>query len=397
MKHPYARRMDGIEKSFLDEILKFNNTGDMISFAGGLPNPETFPAEAVARASEAVLAESPRVALQYNLTEGYPPLRDFIAARYRIRFGLDISPEEIIVTTGSQQGQDLVAKLFLDPGDRVVVEAPAYLGAMQALKFYEPQFVPVPLDGEGIDTGALDSAVREHHPKLMYAVPNFQNPTGLTYSRPVREAAVRIAADAGMVLLEDDPFGELRFRGEHLEPIRSFSSENCILLGSFSKIVTPGLRIGWVCAPESVAERLAIAKQATDLHTSTLAQMVLHRYLMDNDLDAHIATVARRYGAQRDAMVAAMEREFPPGVTFTRPDGGMFLWVTLPEGVSSMNLYRRALDAGVAFIPGEAFYVDGGGKNTFRLNFSNTDLEKIEAGIKRLGGVVRGNTDRLVK
>jgi 2-aminoadipate transaminase len=393
MTYPFAHRMDTIEKSFLDEILKFDNSGDMISFAGGLPNPETFPVDGIARAAERVFSREPQTALQYNLTEGWPPLRDFIADRYRTRFGMDVSAGDIIITTGSQQGQDLTAKLFIDPGDRVVVESPAYLGATESMKFYQPEFVPVPMTREGIDPHKFAYATRHLTTVFLYAVPNFQNPTGLTYSTATREAVARIVSDRNMMLLEDDPFGELRFRGEHLMPIRALIPEQTVLLGSFSKIVTPGLRIGWLCAPRPVAEKLAIAKQAADLHTSTLTQMILHQFLMDNDLDAHIAAVSTRYGANCDAMTAALGRELPPSVTSTRPEGGMFRWVTMPQHDSASALYPRALEAGVAFIPGRAFFVYGGGGNTFRLNFSNTDPQKIEEGIKRLGKVVREMVD----
>jgi 2-aminoadipate transaminase len=387
--YPFSRRMSGIGKSFLDEILKFDNAGDMISFAGGLPNAETFPVSALSDAAAAVLRESPRTALQYNLTEGWPPLREYIAERYWHRFGLVVPPERIVITNGSQQGMDLVAKLFLDPGDRIAVESPSYLGAMQAFRFYQPAFVPVPLGEAGIDADRLREAVLAQSPKLLYAVPNFQNPTGRTCSRDTREAVARVLADSRTVLLEDDPFGEIRFRGEHLPPIGAFAPERTVMLGTFSKIVTPGLRVGWVAAPAPVAERLAMVKQAADLHAGTLDQMLLCRFLADNDLDAHIASVATRYGAQCDRMIAAMEREFPPEVAFTRPDGGLFLWVSLPEGFRAMDLYRRALAAGVACIPGEAFFADGSGGNTFRLNFSNTDADHIERGIARLGRVIR--------
>lgn len=388
MHPPFSRRMGAVKRSFIREILKVTADPTIISFAGGLPNPELFPLEDIAQASADELDSGGRAALQYSTTEGYPPLREFIANRYREKWGLQVGPEEILITTGSQQGLDLIGKIFLDPGDGLVIERPGYLGAIQAFSLFEPEFISIPLLEDGPDLEALEQAL-DARPKLFYAVPNFQNPSGLSYSLEKRRAVAELLHDSETLFVEDDPYGELRFRGEHLPPVRSWLGDRSLLLGSFSKVAAPGFRIGWVVAPKPVMEKLVTAKQAADLHTSTLAQRIMWRHLTDNDLDAHIARIRERYGAHRDQMVAAIERHFPEGVTCSRPDGGMFLWVRLPEGCSAMELFDKAIGRKVAFVPGAPFYADGGGRNTMRLNFSNAVPEKIEEGISRLGECIR--------
>ncbi len=388
MAPAFAKRMSAVKRSFIREILKVTADPSIISFAGGLPSPELFPLEDIARASADTFASRGRAALQYSTTEGYPPLREFIAGRYREKWGLDIKPEEILITTGSQQGLDLIGKIFLDPGDGLIIERPGYLGAIQAFSLFEPTFLSIPLLEDGPDLDALAAALATG-PKLYYAVPNFQNPSGLSYSEEKRRAVAELLRDSSTLFVEDDPYGELRFRGRHLPPVRSFLRSRSLLLGSFSKVAAPGFRIGWVVAEKPVMDKLVTAKQAADLHTSTLTQRIMWRHLTDNDLDAHIERIRQRYGAQRDAMVAAIERHFPETVTCSKPDGGMFLWVRLPEGCSALDLFDKAVTRKVAFVPGAPFYADGGGKNTMRLNFSNADPERIEEGIKRLGECIR--------
>ncbi len=390
MNNRYAKRIDNIKPSFLTEILAVDQPLGTISFAGGLPNPATFPVKAIAEAAAKELTDNGRAALQYTTTEGYLPLREFIAARYHTRFGIEVSPEEILITSGSQQGFDLLGKVFLDPDDGMIIESPAYLGAIDAYRFYEPRFLPVTLNDDGADPGSLLRVLRRYNPKLFYAIPNFQNPTGITYSDEMRRTIAGYVDGSDTVLVEDDPFGELRFMGEDLPTMRKYmTGDNVILLGTFSKIVAPGLRVGWICACCDIIKKLTIAKQAADLHASTFSQRIMARYLADNSLDKHIAVVRDMYGANRNAMVEACEWWLPERVTYTCPEGGMFLWVTLPKKLSAMELYHKAAEQHILFIPGEAFFVNNHGKNEFRLNFSNVDRDKIEPGIKRLGHVIQ--------
>lgn len=370
------------------EILKVTEDPEIISFAGGLPNPKCFPVREVAKAAQKVFSECGEAALQYSTTEGFLPLREYIAQRYAKR-GVRVSPEEILITNGSQQGLDLIGKVFLNKGDKVVVERPTYLAALQSFSLFEPVFSSVPLMDDGIDAGALAKALVDGGAKLLYSVPNFQNPTGITYSRKRREEVAEVMSGHSTIFLEDDPYGELRFSGEDVPSMKNFLGDNAVLLGSFSKIVSPGVRLGWISAREDIMEKIIIAKQAADLHSNYLSQRIVHQHLMDNDIDRHIAMIRAVYKRQRDLMVKLMEESFPPEVHFTRPEGGMFLWVTLPEGVSSLKLFDRAIKEKVAFVPGQAFFSDGSGSNTMRLNFSNCNEEKIIQGIERLAKAIR--------
>lgn len=382
-----AHRMQTAQRSFIREILKVTADPRIISLAGGLPSPEHFPCEAIQDAARAELTESGPECLQYSTTEGHPELRAFIAKRYE-RWGLDFKPEDILVTTGSQQGLDLLAKVFLDAGDAVVVERPGYLGAIQTFSLFGPRFTPVELEDDGVDVPALERVLREERPKLYYTVPNFQNPSGVTFSQAKRQAVAELlsgGAGLGAVLVEDNPYGELRFLGQDLPPIRKYMRGPSALLGSFSKIVAPGLRIGWIAADREIIEACVTAKQAADLHTSTFTQRTLSRFLRDNDLDAHIARIKKTYGERRQAMVEAIREHFPPQARATEPEGGMFLWITLPEGCSSLALFDMAIKEQVAFVPGVPFYTDGGGDRTLRLNFSNATPERIAEGVRRLG------------
>jgi len=294
-----------------------------------------------------------------------------------------------LITSGSQQGLDLIGKVFLNKDDRIVVERPGYLGAIQAFGVYEPKFEFIPLLEDGIDIDLLEKAVGGDRIKLFHAVVNFQNPSGITYSKEKRVGLANIFRGHNTILVEDDPYGELRFMGEDLPSMRKYLEDNVILLGSFSKIVSPGLRLGWICAKKDVMERIIVAKQASDLHSSSLSQRIVFRYLIDHDIDEHILKIREAYKRQRDLMVSMIEKSFPEEIKFTRPEGGMFLWITLPESLSSLHLFVLAKTENVAFVPGGAFYIDGGGDNTLRLNFSNSDEEKIEEGIKRLARVIK--------
>jgi 2-aminoadipate transaminase len=389
MNNLFANRMANVHKSFIREILKVTADPKVISFAGGLPSPQSFAVKDLADVARKVLAEDGRNVLQYSTTEGYLPLREYIAERYSEKKGLEVDPDEILITNGSQQALDLIAKVFLNAGDRVAIERPGYLGAIQALSIFEPMFIPVPLQQDGIDTDLLEKALDMNEIKLFHTVVNFQNPSGITYSKQKRLELAEIFKDRETILVEDDPYGELRFAGEDLPSLGSYLPGNVILLGSFSKIVAPGLRLGWICAPEDVMEKVTVAKQASDLHSNYLSQRIVYQYLCDHDIDEHIVKVKEIYRNQRDQMVSSIEKHFPEEVEFTRPEGGMFLWVTLPESVSSLRLFDLAGGENVAFVPGSAFYVDDGGKNTLRLNFSNSNGDEIEEGIKRLAKVIK--------
>jgi len=390
--YAFARRMHNTPKSFIREILKVTEDPGIISFAGGLPNPDLIDVDGIAQAAAAVLREDGRTALQYSTTEGYLPLRRFIADRYKKRLGLTVTPEEILITNGSQQCLDLVGKILIDPKDRVAIERPGYLGAIQVFSLYEPVFVPVDLTSEGPDPAALKAATVRDAPKFFYCIPNSQNPSGITYSDKCRRECAAILGDTRTLVVEDDAYGELQFSGRSPVPFKKYLPDQTILTGSFSKIFAPGMRLGWVCAPPPVMDQLVVTKQASDLHSNYLSQRIASRYLTDTDIDIHIRKIQAAYKKQRDNMIAAMQDEMPEGVTWTNPEGGMFVWVTLPAGCSSMEVFSDALKERVAVLPGIPFYVDGGGKNTLRLNFSNSSAERIAEGIQRLGRVIRSRT-----
>ncbi|SNS17243.1 2-aminoadipate transaminase [Humidesulfovibrio mexicanus] len=378
----FAHRVAKAQRSFIREILKVTADPSVISFAGGLPNPASFPVPEIAAAAAKVLYEAGPSALQYSTTEGYAPLREWIARRYQEKKGMDVRPEDILITTGSQQALDLVGKILVNAGDTVVMEKPGYLGAIQAFTIFRPSWRSVPLEDDGPDLELLDRALKRA--KLFYAVTSFQNPSGLSYSEEKRARVAELLKRHRTFFLEDDPYGELRFKGQALPPVCKQRPELSMLLGTFSKVAAPGFRLGWIVARGSIMERLVIAKQAADLHTGSLDQMIVHRFLADNDFEAHVARISRLYGEQCRAMQDAIARHFPKNVRVTEPEGGMFLWATLPEGLSATELLRRAVERKVAFVPGAAFFVDGTGENTLRLNYSNADAATIEDGIKRL-------------
>jgi 2-aminoadipate transaminase len=379
-------------RSFVREILKVTEDPSIISFAGGLPNPRFFPLTELAKAAEKTMAESGAVALQYSTTEGFPSLREYIAARYAKR-GVKVDANDILITNGSQQGLDLIAKALLDKGDAVLVERPTYLAAIQAFGLFEPRFRALELCEDGVRSDLIANALKDENPKLFYAIPTFQNPSGISWSARHRHEAARLLDASDTVLVEDDPYSELRFAGQPLAPLGLIPGSSelapwAVLLGTFSKTVAPGMRLGWLCARPEVMERVIIAKQAADLQSNGFAQLVLHRYLLDADVEGHIARIREAYGRQRDLMVHMYERLFPPEVRCTKPEGGMFLWMMLPQGMSSLELLEKAIKEKVAFVPGQAFFTDNCGANAMRLNFSNADEPMIEEGMKRLARVV---------
>ncbi len=390
----FADRMNQVKKSFIREILKVTENPGIISFAGGLPNPESFPVEEIRKASSEVLEKDGRNTLQYSTTEGYLPLREYISERYLKRKNIRIPADNILITNGSQQALDLIGKIFINKGDHIIIEKPGYLGAIQALSIFEPEFHPVELNDDGIDTASLKKVLSQYPVKLYYSVPNFQNPSGISYSEEKRREVAGILKDYPVIFIEDDPYGELRFLGKDKASLKTYKEENNILLGTFSKIVAPSFRLGWICADSEIMDRLITAKQAADLHTNYFSQRVVYQHLMDNPLDKHIEKVRLMYKAQRDKMVESIEKYFPKGVGFTRPEGGMFIWVTLPAGISSLKLFDIAIRENVAFVPGDPFYVDEENVNTLRLNYSCENEATIEEGIKRLAKAIKEITDQ---
>jgi 2-aminoadipate transaminase len=388
MSNLFSTRMGQVKKSFIREILKVTTDPQIISFAGGLPNPESFPVNEIRKACIEVLDTDAKNALQYSTTEGYLPLREYIADRYMKRKGLKVSPDDILITNGSQQALDLIGKIFLNKNDHVIIEKPGYLGAIQALSIYEPQFHPVLLNDDGIDINLLKKTLKKYPIKLYYSVPNFQNPSGISYSEEKRKEAAAILNNYSTIFIEDDPYGELRFTGEDKSSIKKFRENNTILLGTFSKIVAPAFRLGWICAEHDAMEKLIIAKQAADLHTNYFSQRVVFQHLKDNSLDEHILNIRKLYKTQCDAMIAAIEKYLPKNIHYTKPEGGMFLWITLPEGVNAIELFEIAIKEKVAFVPGDPFYVDEENVNTLRLNYSCENETTIEEGIKRLAKAI---------
>ncbi|MDE6739546.1 MAG: PLP-dependent aminotransferase family protein [Lachnospiraceae bacterium] len=375
--------------SFVRGILKAASDPDVISFAGGLPNPISFPQEELLESMNRIVKTYGSSVFQYSITAGLPELRQYIADRYNRIFGLTLTIDNIIITTGSQQALDLIGKVLLNKGDGVIVEKPTYLAAIQAFSMQQPVFYPVELTEEGMEPEQLEKAL-QNPVKFIYAIPDFQNPTGLTYSAENRKRIYEILKDKDVVLIEDDPYGELRFDGERLPYIGAGKLPNSILLGTFSKTVTPGMRTGFIISEnKELLKCISVAKEAGDLHTNIFSQYLIWDYLINNDLDMHITKIKALYQKQAQAMMDAMDRYFPSTVKYTKPHGGMFLWVTLPEGISAMSLFPKALEKKVAFVPGDPFYIGIENANTMRLNFTNADCETIEEGIRRLGDLLK--------
>ncbi|MFJ8281192.1 PLP-dependent aminotransferase family protein [Streptomyces griseoviridis] len=387
---PLAARARVIGGSPVRDILAVTARPEVVNFAGGLPAPELFDAEGIAAAYRAVLAEQPGRALQYSTTEGEPVLRAALAARTRAR-GLPTAADDILVTTGSQQALSLLATALLEPGDTVLVEEPCYLAALQAFGFAGARIVAVPGDADGVDPRALEELVVRERPKLFYTVPTFQNPTGRTLPAARRAAVADVAARRGVWIVEDDPYGELRFEGERMPWIASFpgAADRTVLLGSFSKVMAPGLRLGWLRAPEGLRRACAVAKQAADLHTPTVNQLAAARYLADRDLDAHVARVAAAYRERRDAMLAGLPDALPEGSVWERPAGGMFLWAALPAGYDTTALLPRVVGHDVAYVPGAPFYAGTPDRSTLRLCFVTQTPREIGEGLRRLGEGLR--------
>lgn len=386
----YSERIKNTPSSFIREILKVTQKPEVISFAGGLPNPISFPQEELKISMNRIADKFGAKIYQYSTTMGLDSLREFIVERYKKIWSMPIDIDNVIITTGSQQALDLIGKVFVDEHDKIMVEKPSYLGLLQSFSMYFADFVQTKLNDDGLDIPELKQTLKTYKPKLAYLIPNFQNPTGLTYSLENRKAVFETIKDEDMILIQDDPYGELRFEdGERLPYIGLNQTEKNIYLGSFSKIVTPGMRLGYIIASKEIIKMLETAKQASDLHSNIFGQYLISDYLQNNDLDKHIDKIKKLYKTQASAMVEAMKKYFPTDVKFTIPKGGMFSWVTLAENVSSVDLFDKAIKKNVAFVPGDPFYVKERNVNTLRLNYTNADCETIEEGIKRLSEALK--------
>ena len=396
-EYRYANRTQRMGSSIIRELLKWTEQPDIISFAGGLPAPEVFPVKQFKEACNTVLDEFGAQALQYSTTEGYRPLREMIA-RHATRFGIDIAPDNILITSGSQQALDFIGRVFINQGDHIVCESPTYLGALQAWNAYGAQYISVPSDENGMIVDELEKALRVG-PKFIYVLPNFQNPAGSTLNLERRKKLVELADRYGVPIIEDDPYGQLRYEGEHLPAVVTLDSQfrgddgtytgNVIYLSTFSKILAPGIRLAWVVAPQEVIRKLVMAKQAADLHTATFNQIVAFEVGKGGFLDEHVKFIRATYKERRDIMLETMDEVFPSEVRWTHPQGGMFLWGILPKGMDAAEVLKVAIEKKVAFVPGGSFHPNGGGENTMRLNFSFSSPEIIREGITRLALLLR--------
>lgn len=382
----------GLKASEIRELLKLTTMPEVISFAGGLPAPELFPLEELKKVDVEILSKEGQLAVQYGTTEGYLPLREKIAARMKKAFQVDCTPEEIVITSGSQQGLSLLAQIFLNKDDVILVESPTYLGAINAFKLCDPKFVEVPTDEKGIIPEELEKILAEYgdRVRLMYVIPEFQNPTGITWPMERRKAFMDIVNKYDFPVIEDDPYGELRYDGDVVPSLKSMDMKgNIIFLGSFSKIFMPGLRVAWMVADPVIIDKVVKLKQAVDLQSSSFAQRQASYFIDMFDLDAHVEKIKALYGKRRTLMYDSMKEYFPEGVTFTYPEGGLFTWVTLPENMDAKEIMPKVLEKNVAYVPGGPFYPNGGNANHFRLNYSNMPEDRIVEGIKRLGAVLK--------
>lgn len=392
MEHLLSERIKNTPPSFIRSILKTAVNPEIISFAGGLPNPISFPQEDLLVSMNRIVKTFGSKLFQYSITAGLPELRQYIANRYNKKFGLNLSIDNVLITTGSQQALDLIGKVFLNEGDGVILEKPSYLGAIQAFSQYQPKFYQVELTECGMNVEELKKTLK-NDVKFMYTIPNFQNPTGLSYSAQRRIEVCEALKDKNIVLVEDDPYGDLLFEGERLPYIGAGKLKNSILLGTFSKTVTPGMRTGFIISENTeILKKISVAKEASDLHSNIFTQYLIWDYLTHNDLEAHIARIKALYKGQAQAMLDAIARYFPSTVKYTKPHGGMFLWVTLPEGVSALEMFPKALEKKVVYVPGDPFFINVKNSNTMRLNYTNADCKTIDEGICRLGELIKEYT-----
>lgn len=389
-KWAVADHVTGLSTSIIREILKISSQPGVISFAGGLPAPEMFPVQEMKEAAAAIINEHQSTVMQYSLSRGIPPLLEILAERETSK-GIDTKPENLLITSGSQQAIDIIARAFLDPGDYIICEYPTYVGAMQAMNFYQIKYAPVEMDHDGMKVDQLEETIEKYHPKFIYTVATFQNPTGITMSLDRRKKLIKIAARHNVPIIDDNPYGEIRFTGEKLPDLKVLDGDGVISLGTFSKICAPGLRIAWINGSASIMPTFEKVKQGTDLHSNTFTQYMLNHFIRAGHLDKQIPKLIADYGAKRNRMLEEIDRHFPKEITITRPEGGLFLWGEMPIGMSGSGLLQKAIERKVAFVYGSPFYPDNKNDNTFRLNFSNASLENISEGIKRLGQVFKEN------
>ena len=391
MEYKFASRMERMKASEIRELLKLTARPEIISFAGGLPAPELFPVKEIAQVSHDLVEKEGQKLLQYATTEGRPTLREKIAKRMTEKYGTPVDMNDILITTGSQQCLDFAGKLFLDPGDVVLCESPSYLGALNAFNAYQPVFKEVPTDGEGIIPEELDKILATTPKcKFIYVIPDFQNPTGICWSLERRKKFIEVINKYDLPVFEDNPYGELRYRGESFPTLKSMDTKGLVsFLGTFSKIFCPGLRLGWIAGPHTIVEKFVMIKQSADLHTSNFDQGVADAYMDAYDLDAHVKEIVELYGHRRDLILKTMEEEFPEGVEFTRPDGGLFLWVTVPEGVSARKVFDKCIEQKVAAVIGDAFYPNDKTDRSMRVNYSCMPDDKIVEGVKRMAKAIK--------
>ena len=389
-KWPFTPHVMSLETSIIREILKVSSLPGVISLAGGYPSPDMFPVEDLRKAANDAIDEFQSTCLQYSFSMGIPQLRETIAAR-ETKLGAKTKMENILITSGSQQGIELVARAYVDPGDYIVTENPTYVGALQAFNFYQSKYATVEMDDQGMLVDQVEDAIKKYNPKLIYTVSTFQNPTGITMSTDRKKALIDIALKYNIPIVDDNPYGELRFSGESLPTMKALGGDAVISLGTFSKTIAPGLRIAWMNCPEKIINIFEKVKQCADLHANTFTQYMIYKYMQSGKFDEHIKEIIASYGEKRDLMLKLMEKHFPAGIKWTHPDGGLFLWGELPGGMSGSELLPRAVEAKVTYVYGRPFFPDGSGDNTFRLNFSNASLETITLAIKRLGKVFREN------
>ena len=383
----FADRFDGITGSAIREIFKMIAKPDMISFAGGNPSPSALPDLAASRIAQEVLQENGKQILQYGATEGYPPFLQSLKTYAEDKVGCPLPA--ILPVTGSTQAMDLLCKALINPGDVILVEDPSFLGNLQCMRLYQAKLVPVPSDEDGLLLDALEDAMKQYHPKMLYVIPNFQNPTGKTLPADRRGPIAKLAAKYGVVVAEDDPYRDLRYTGRHLPSIKSFDTEGWVVyLGSFSKVISPGMRVGYMAGDPLIIRKCTLGKQSSDLHTANLTQAIVDRFLREKLLDTHIPAICADYARQLQAMLDELSL-FPEGTKYTRPEGGLFIWVELPEGIDTKDLLPKAVERHVAYVPGTHFYAMGGHENTLRLNFSNSSLEQIHVGMEVLRDVFR--------
>ena len=387
----FAKRMEALNGSEIRELLKLIEKPEVISFAGGLPAPELFPIEEMKEISRIVLEESGTQALQYSTTEGFQPLREQIARRMNSKNKTNVTKDDILITNGSQQGLDFAGRVFLNEGDVVLCESPSYLGAINAFKSYGSKFIEVPTDKDGMIMEELEKILEvTENVKMIYVIPDFQNPTGITWTLERRKKFIEIISKYEIPVLEDNPYGELRFKGESLPSLKSMDKKGLVIfLGTFSKILCPGYRLGWTCASQNILKKFIFVKQVADLQASSISQIEVSKFIDLYNLDNHVKKINEVYARRRDLMLETMKEEFPEGVKWTHPEGGLFMWVTVPESINTTEMMKKCVENNVAYVPGVAFYPGRTKTNNFRLNYSNMDEDRIVIGIKRIAEVIK--------